>query len=75
VKDFLGKTVEVGDTVIFSLPRYRYTLVKGVVVKITKCYFSIEYLEPDTGSSKEYCTIKQEPRQVVKAPERPNELL
>lgn len=66
MKDFLGNTIEVGDTVIFSLPRYRYTLVKGVVLKITKCCFFIEYLSTD---GKE--TVKQESSQVIKAPEKP----
>ena len=70
MKDFLGNTVEVGDTVIFSLPRYRYTLVRGVVVKITKCYFFVEYLVPNVGSSY-YSTVKQTSSQVIKAPEKP----
>jgi hypothetical protein len=75
MKDFLGNTVEVGDTVIFSLPNYRYTLIKGTVTKITKCYFFIEYLNPAMGSTNYYSKVKQDPSQVVKAPERPNELL
>ena len=70
MKDFLGNTVEVEDTVIFSLPNYRYTLIKGTVTKITNCYFFIEYLEPGISSS-DYSTVKQTSSQVIKAPEKP----
>ena len=69
MKDFLGNTIEVGDTVIFTLPNYRYTLTRGVVTKITNCFFFIEYINPAMGSSEHYSQVKQGPSQVVKAPE------
>ena len=67
MRDLRGNPVEVGDTVVFIPPRSQNTLVKGVVVKITKCYFLIEYLVPDIVSSF-YGTIKLESSQVIKEP-------
>lgn len=43
MKDFLGKDIAVGDTVIFNPPRYK-GLIKGRVVKFTPKMIKIAYV-------------------------------
>lgn len=42
-KDYLNKEVKVDDKVIFVAPDYRM-FATGKVVKITKCFCMVEYL-------------------------------
>ena len=43
MKDFFGNTLEVGDTVAFNHPGYKF-LTSGVVVKINVVQVRIEYI-------------------------------
>ena len=42
MKDFIGKELQVGDTVAFPQPKYR-NLRRGTVTKITPCKIKLEY--------------------------------
>jgi hypothetical protein len=66
-KDFLGKELEVGDSVIFIEPGYR-NFQKGVIFKFTEKMIFINWKNPRCHISKED-TLKQCGYQVVKIEE------
>ena len=63
MKDFLGNTLAVGDTVVLIRPQYR-ELVKAKIIRFTAKFVFLEYtLRNDIQE------IKQTPDQLVKIAE------
>lgn len=69
MKDFLGKDLQVGDSVVLVIPGYRGYVV-GVIEKFTKCYAFVSFPKPWSGA----CVgggdpIKQNPSQLIRLTE------
>lgn len=65
MKDYLGKELAVGDTVVFPRPRYR-DLVTGTIIKLTPQKVRAEY----KCSYSDTCvdTYTEYPSQFIKIP-------
>jgi hypothetical protein len=65
MKDFLGKNIELGASVVIAAPGYRI-LVKGTVVGFTPKKVYIEYINNwNYGASGRPVKVLQETRQIV----------
>ena len=65
MKDFLGKDLAVGDTVVFIAPRYRI-LCKGEIFAFTPLKARVKYLNTWNYRDGYPCELLQEPKQLVK---------
>jgi hypothetical protein len=61
MNDFLGKQLDVGDHVVLVRPNYR-EFVRGTVVRFTKCYAIVEYVNEWTEKPTD---IKQAGKQLI----------
>jgi hypothetical protein len=64
-KDFLGRMLEVGDTVVLAVPHYKQ-LTKGTVTRFTKCFVFVHFPNPWPGAPVGGREIKQDSTQLVK---------
>lgn len=65
MKDYLGNEIEIGDTVVFCAPHYRF-LTKGIVIKETPQKIVIEYSNGWNYCKPSVTTYRIEPKHTVK---------
>lgn len=63
-KDFTGKLLQEGDSVVFIRPKYR-ELLQGTVARFTDCYVVVEYIR-DRRYSVEPDQLRQTGDQLIK---------